>query len=157
MGASGSGKTSLLGAGVAPAVARGGVSGVSSTRMLSPGPEPSARQADGSDDELLVVDQFEELFTQCRDPELRGAFIERVLARTGATVIGLRADFYAEVSAHPELASRVAGNQLLLGPMPEEELRRAVCEPARRAGLRLEAGLVDRVVRDARVSPARFR
>jgi hypothetical protein len=47
----------------------------------------------------------------------------------------------------------VADNQVLLGPMCEDELRRAIAEPARLVGLRLEHGLIDLVLRDAAEEP----
>ena len=58
-------------------------------------------------------------------------------------VIGARADFYGEMSADAELAGSVANNQVLLGPMRDDDLRRAIAEPARLAGLRLAPGLID--------------
>jgi hypothetical protein len=63
-------------------------------------------------------------------------------------VIGVRADFYGEISADAQLAGAVANNQVLLGPMQDDDLRRAIAEPARLAGLRLEPGLIDLVLRD---------
>jgi hypothetical protein len=68
-------------------------------------------------------------------------------------VIGVRADFYGAMSTNAQLASAVADNQVLLGPMREDDLRRAICEPALLAGLRLERGLVDLVLRDAAGEP----
>ncbi|MCW3016126.1 MAG: hypothetical protein JWO02_3218 [Solirubrobacterales bacterium] len=153
IGASGSGKTSLLGAGIASAARDGGIRGVRSVRVITPGTEPSPGDAEGPDDELLIVDQFEELFTLCRHPELRAEFVGRLLSRSGPTAIGLRADFYGETTVFGELAARLVDNQLLLGPMREDDLRRAIAEPARRSGLRLEPGLVDRVLRDVDDQP----
>jgi len=102
---------------------------------------------------LLVVDQFEELYTQCHDLERRARFIALLLSRAGPVVIGVRADFYGEMSTVPELAAAVAQNQVLLGPMRDEDLRRAIAEPARLAGLRLEPGLIDLVLRDVAGEP----
>jgi hypothetical protein len=68
-------------------------------------------------------------------------------------VIGVRADFCGEISADAELARAVANNQALLGPMRDEDLRRAIAEPARKAGLRLETGLIDLVLRDVTGEP----
>jgi DNA-binding SARP family transcriptional activator/class 3 adenylate cyclase/WD40 repeat protein len=152
VGASGSGKSSLLRAGVIAAVAAGRVSAARRASLITPGAEPPIEL--GADEpDLLVVDQFEELYTQCRDEDRRAGFIEGLLSRKGPVVTGLRADFYGEVSADADLAGAVAGNQVLLGPMSDQDLRRAVCEPARLAGLRLEAGLVDLVLRDVTGEP----
>ena len=65
----------------------------------------------------------------------------------------MRADFYGRLSAHAELARAVAANQVLLGAMTDDELARAVTEPARLAGLQLEPGLVELVLRDVAGEP----
>ncbi len=126
VGASGSGKSSLLRAGMIAAVEAGELSSARRARLITPGPEPPL-ELDDDQDELLVVDQFEELYTQCRDAERRTRFIDALLSRRGPTVIGVRADFYGEMSAQPALADAVARNQVLLGPMSDEDLRRAIC------------------------------
>jgi len=152
LGASGSGKSSLLRAGLLAGVAAGELACASSARLISPGAEPPLELED-DERELLVVDQFEELYTQCRDPERRARFIAALLSRRGAVVIGVRADFYGEISTDAELAAAVAHNQVLLGPMRDDDLRRAIAEPARLAGLRLEPGLIDLVLRDVAGEP----
>ena len=55
---------------------------------------------------------------------------------------------YGKLASHPELARAVAANQVLLAAMSDAELERAVTEPARLAGLRLEPGLVELALRD---------
>ena len=65
----------------------------------------------------------------------------------------MRADLYGRLSDHAELARAVAGNQILLGAMGDEELERAITEPARVAGLRLEPGLVELILRDVAREP----
>jgi WD40 repeat protein/class 3 adenylate cyclase len=152
VGASGSGKSSLLRAGLAAAVLSGRVEGVDQVVILTPGPDPKLEVVD--DRRLLVVvDQFEELFTVCDDAEARAAFIERLLGLEAAAVIGMRADLYGRLSAHTDLARAVAETQVLLGAMTDTELERAVTEPARLAGLRLEAGLVELILRDVAGEP----
>jgi WD40 repeat protein len=64
-------------------------------------------------------------------------------------VVAVRADFYAACAEIPWLAERITVNQVLVGPMTDQELRRAITEPARRAGLHLERGLVDAVISEA--------
>lgn len=125
VGASGSGKSSVLRAGVIAAVRAGEVRGIERACLLTPGSSP---QLDlGADSaQLIVLDQFEELFTLCDDPERRNAFIDALLAFNGPVAIGVRADMYGKLGAHPELARAVAGNQVLLGPMTDEQLERAV-------------------------------
>ena len=152
VGASGSGKSSLLRAGVIAAVRGGAVPGIADAALVTPGADP-ALDADDDDARLLVVDQFEELFTACDDPARRAVFVDALLRRRGPVVVGLRADVYGRLGAHPRLAHAVAREQVLLGAMTAEELERVVTEPARLAGLKLEPGLVELVVRDVASEP----
>ena len=92
---------------------------------------------------LLVVDQFEQLFTQCEDEEQRQAFITALHAAatgdgsdrdpTALVVLGVRADFEARCAAYPELAVAVQ-ERYLVTPMTERQLRMAITGPARAAG-----------------------
>ena len=152
VGASGSGKSSVLRAGLIAAVRAGEVDGVEQASLLTPG--ASARlDVPHEPSHLVVVDQFEELFTLCDDPDRRQAFIDDLLRLRGPVVIGVRADIYGKLLSHPELARAVAANQLPLGAMSEDELERAVTEPARLAGLRMEPGLVELAVREVAGEP----
>ncbi len=152
VGASGSGKSSVLRAGIVAAVEAGEVAGMHRVHLLTPGVEPKLDIA-GTPNDLLLVDQFEELFTLCKDAERRRRFIDAMLDFPGPVLIGVRADLYGQLSTHPGLARAVAGEQILLGPMTDAELRRAVTEPARLAGLRLAPGLVDLALRDVADEP----
>lgn len=151
VGASGSGKSSLLRAGVIAAVEAGELSCARRARLITPGAEPPL-DLEGDPSELLVVDQFKELYTHCAS-QLRARFIDALLSRRGPVVIGVRADFYGAMSTDARLAACVAENQVLLGPMSDDELRRAIAEPARLVGLQLEPGLIDLVLRDAAGEP----
>jgi WD40 repeat protein/class 3 adenylate cyclase len=99
---------------------------------------------------LVVVDQAEELFTVCHDDAERQRFLDSLTStvRTSAitVLLAIRADFYGQCSAHPALAELVADNHVLVGPMTEEEYRRAIELPARLAGLRFDRPLVDALV-----------
>ena len=152
VGASGAGKSSVLRAGVVAAVEAGRVPGVERAVVVTPA---AAATLDVPDDPagLLVVDQLEELFTRCDDPERRSAFVAALLERRGPVAVGLRADLYGRLGAHPELARAIAGDQVLLGAMTREELERAVTAPAGLAGLRLEPGLTELIVRDVATEP----
>ena len=149
VGASGSGKSSVLRAGVVAAVRAGEVDGLRHASLLTPGAAP-ALDAEDEPDRLVVVDQFEELFTLCDDADRRRAFIDALLRLRCAVAIGVRADIYGRLSGHSELALAVADNQVLLGPMGSGELERAITEPARLAGLEARA-------RPRRADPARRR
>lgn len=152
VGASGTGKSSLLGAGVAAAVEAGEVACANSVLLMTPGPE-FVLESSADSAQMLIVDQFEQLYTQCPDLERRRRFIEALTSRAGPVVIGVRADFYGEIGGDARLARAVAANQVLLGPMSENDLRRAIEAPARLAGLELAPGLVDLILRDAAGRP----
>lgn len=103
---------------------------------------------------LLVIDQFEELFTLCRAESERKTFVDNLL--TAATqeggktfvVLALRADFYASCAAYDALRAALATQQEYIGPMSAEELRQSIQKPAQRAGWELEPGLVDLVLQE---------
>ena len=92
--------------------------------------------------------------SRCATTRLAGARSStRCWRCAGAVVIGVRADIYGRLEHARRLARAVAANQILLGAMTDDELERAVTEPARLAGLRLEPGLVDLVLRDVAGEP----
>src|SRR5262249_51876817 len=144
VGASGSGKSSLVRAGLVPSfrAARGGA-----VAVLTPGPDPLSgleRCLAPGPPALLVVDQFEEAFTLSTDAANRDRFFDALLdlrGTGGSIVVALRADVYGRCADHPRLAAIVAEHHVLLGPMSGDDLRRAIEGPARAARLRLEAGL----------------
>jgi WD40 repeat protein/class 3 adenylate cyclase len=149
VGASGSGKSSLVRAGVVPELQRR--DGSLSMAVFSPGERPLAELTAAGEARLIVVDQFEEVFTLCRDEDERRAFIDALLdaaERGRHVVVVVRADFYGHCAAYPRLASELEDHQGLVGPMREEELRRAIERPAEYAGLILEPGLVEGILRD---------
>jgi WD40 repeat protein len=179
VGPSGSGKSSVLRAGLLPALAAGVLPGSEGWRrlLLRPGErpleelrrvlvseatDPLAEVLDALPVNarlLLAVDQLEELVTACRSDAERAGFAD-ALARAAAdpegravVVVALRADFYGRFAAYPALARLLGGNQVLVGPMQASELRRAVELPARRAGLRVEPELVDALVDDVEGEP----
>ncbi len=105
---------------------------------------------------VVVVDQFEELFTQCPDDEQRRTFIELLVristpsetSPPALVVVGLRADFYAACIDHPPLRTALQNSPLVVGPMTEPELREAIVFPARSVGLAVEPGLIELLLRD---------
>ena len=233
LGPSGSGKSSLLRAGLLPAIAEGMMpireSGSWPLDLMTPGRRPllelathvaalagipagalhadldadparitaairqalftegrrlSAADGTGSVPEavparlVLVVDQFEEVFTQCTDEPERRAFIQALCAAAGTTgptpphdrdgaattpanppdapalvIIGLRADFYARSATYPDLVPSLQDRQVLVGPMDQAGLRAAIEGPAASAGLVVDAGLVEVVLADLGVHP----
>ncbi|GLZ31740.1 hypothetical protein Lesp02_39280 [Lentzea sp. NBRC 105346] len=133
-GPSGSGKSSVLRAGVLPRLT-GAV-------LLTPGPHPSLEGVPAG--AIVVVDQFEEVFTLCEDPAERSAFIAALLDRH--VVLGVRADFYAHCAMHPELTEAMQDAQFTVGPMTADELRRAITQPAIKANCVVEGDLVATLV-----------
>ncbi|GIK43685.1 MAG: hypothetical protein BroJett011_75180 [Chloroflexota bacterium] len=132
---------------------------------------------------LLVVDQFEELFTLCRDEAERQAFVDNLLTAAGSikkdegrgmkdenfsspprlparfaspptlVVITLRADFYAHCAQYDHLREALARQQEYIGPMNTAELRRAIEEPAKQGGWIFEPGLVDFLLEEVGTEP----
>ena len=88
---------------------------------------------------MIAVDQFEELFTACRDEGERTAFVDALVAaardprRRALVLVALRADFYGRCAAYPELWRMLGANHVLVGPMRRDELRRAIVLPGRSA------------------------
>ena len=152
VGASGSGKSSVVRAGVVSAVLAGEIEELDGATIVVPGAAP---ELDVTDDprRLVVIDQFEELYTLCDDRDRRQAFIDGLLALSSPVLIAVRADLYGQLTDHRDLARAVAENQVLLGAMNDDELERAVIEPARLAGLRLDTGLVELILRDVAGEP----
>ncbi len=146
VGPSGCGKSSLARAGIVPAIRRRG----HSVAVITPGHDPLARLARVDPDSAVVLDQLEELFTMTADHAVRSEFSRLLVQRSARApiVVTLRADFLAAVTDVGALAELVQASMYLLQPMDEARLRMAIAEPAMRAGLRLEPGLVDLVVRD---------
>jgi hypothetical protein len=156
VGASGSGKSSLLRAGLLPRLAS-----PESVRLITPGARPtgehpSAFRAD--QDTVLVVDQFEEVFTLRRDARERERFVESLLdARQPENrlrvVIAIRADFYGRCAEHRGLAEAVSRAHLLVGPMTRDELRDVIVKPAAAEGLIVERALTARLVEEVADEP----
>lgn len=172
VGASGSGKSSLLRAGLIPAVREGGANGVrpAAIRLLTPGPQPARTHealftpysgggsGSGSGDTLLVVDQFEELFTLCADPAERARFLGQLLAAADPAnrlrvVLAVRADFYGRCADHGPLAEVLRDSTLLVGPMTPAQLRAAVVRPAAARRIVVERALTARIVSDVAGEP----
>jgi DNA-binding SARP family transcriptional activator/WD40 repeat protein len=163
VGPSGVGKSSLVRAGVMSSLLQNGLhNGVHNgtpVLLTTPGVhpldslvglKPRGRQA-------LVVDQAEEAVTLCPDPDERARYVGALAMHVGAgggLVLSLRADHLGDFASYPEIARVLEEGMYLLGPMSESGLRSAIEAPARRAGLRLEAGLVDLLVRDMEGEPA---
>src|SRR6516165_11822417 len=131
---------------------------------LGPGEQPDGRSA--QPDRLpprrllLVVDQFEELFTQCPDEAQRRAFITALHAAATAghrpdqapaamVVLGMRADFEARSADYLQLAGPVQ-DRYLVTAMTGRQLRMAITEPAKKAGSKVDDDLADVLLAEMR-------
>jgi DNA-binding SARP family transcriptional activator/ABC-type glycerol-3-phosphate transport system substrate-binding protein len=154
VGPSGSGKSSLVRAGIAAALQRSGRRVV----IVTPGARPmdalTALPAAGPES-VLVVDQCEEAVTVCEDPAERSQFFDALVAYSEhrTLVVALRADHLGSVSAYPAFVRRIEPGLHLLSAMDDTDLRAAVEGPARQTGLLLQPGLVDLLVRDVEGEP----
>ena len=89
---------------------------------------------------VLCVDQFEEAFVACRDEAEREAFFDALVEGASdpderlVVVLAIRADFYGRCAEHAELSTLVSANQILVGPMRRDELRRAIELPGAQGG-----------------------
>ncbi|MEP0881490.1 CHAT domain-containing protein [Trichocoleus sp. ST-U3] len=157
IGASGSGKSSVVLAGLIPKLKEQEPS-LQSVR-ITPSNEP-LKQLEillkvSEQHSVLVVDQFEELFTLCEDKDNRQKFIGKLLhlAERRKVVITMRADFLGECTFYPELRKRIETRQKLVGPMEPAELITAMKMQADRGGLRFETGLSLLVLNDVQGEP----
>ena len=166
VGPSGSGKSSVLRAGLLPALAAGVLPGSESRQqvLVRPGAHPleelhTAMAGLEEEPVVLAVDQFEEVFTACADEDERAAFIEELVSAAGSArrrhtvLLAIRADQYGRCAAYPMLSTLLAANHVLVGPMLPDDLRRAVECPAQQVGLYVDPELVDALVRDVQGEP----
>jgi len=191
VGPSGSGKSSLVLAGLVPALRSRApalyvatmvpgldpfaelVRALRDVAVRDPGDGAASRLREGSDhlEELaarllpqdgggllVVVDQFEELFTLTGEADRR-AFVAQLVHAVCAersraqVVVTLRADFYDRPLGEPALAALVRSGTEVVVPLSAEGLEQAVVEPAARVGLQVEPALLAQVVADVSGAP----
>ena len=155
-GPSGCGKSSLVRAGLVPALARGGRPAVVIVPAGDPDTVMSEALGAAAGNPVLVVDQFEGLFTVAVDPDVAREFCRRITryAREQApVVICVRADHLTGLSIDTEFARLAEQGLHLVSPLTGDELREAIEQPAVHAGYRLESGLVDLLRRDTEGEP----
>jgi serine/threonine protein kinase/WD40 repeat protein len=188
IGPSGSGKSSLVKAGLIPALWRGELPGSEKWFVVEmlPGSHPldklevalmkvAANQASGLNEQLrrdgrgllrasdlilpddgselvLVIDQFEEVFTLVEDETERAHFLDLLMTAVKdprsrvRVVITLRADFYDRPLHYPEFGEFVRSQMETILPLSVKGLERAIAGPAERVGVKFEAGLVAAMV-----------
>ena len=119
----------------------------------------------GSENEqlLLVIDQFEELYTLCPDVDTQQRFIDELLSTEKASserrpspvviLLTMRADFMGQALSHRPFADALQDVSLILGPMTRQELQAAIQKPAEQQGSAFEPGLVERILDDVGAEP----
>ena len=166
-GSSGVGKSSLVRAGLVPALTAGALPGSAGWRavVLSPGRRPDAALAattggmQASAPAVLVVDQLEELWAAGVDEAARVAFLDEILrliddGRVARCVAVVRGDHVGQLAEHAALTERLGGALVLVPPMTHEEIRDVVRGPASAVGLTADGELLDAVVADVAGRPA---
>jgi basic membrane lipoprotein Med (substrate-binding protein (PBP1-ABC) superfamily)/energy-coupling factor transporter ATP-binding protein EcfA2 len=191
VGPSGSGKSSVVHAGLIPALRKGAIPGSDQWLIahMLPGANPfieleaalSRSRLDGSarlsepyersDDSgllraalrllpdessrlVLVIDQFEELFTLVPDELLRGRFLDQLVAAVDdayhrvIVVVTLRSDFYSHPLKHAEFAKRMGKGVVNVVPLTSDELENAALHPAEHSGVTLEPALLAELLTD---------
>ena len=195
IGPSGSGKSSLVKAGVLPALRQGRLEGSESWfyAEMVPGEDPleelaaallsvstsplpgmvdllreetsglaeGVRWALPAEDSKLVlmIDQFEEVFTQIEVESERQQFLDLVQAAVSIEdspiiiLITLRADFYDRPLLYQNFGGLIRKRTELVLPLSDEELEETVSGPAYRVGAVLEEGLIENILKDVREQP----
>ncbi|MGI9624291.1 MAG: BTAD domain-containing putative transcriptional regulator, partial [Acidimicrobiales bacterium] len=195
VGSSGSGKSSVVRAGLIPALNKGAVADSQEwlvARMV-PGSHPFAEleaallrstldAPDSLDDQLrddssgllravlrilpeddarlvLVIDQFEELFTLVESEQLRNRFLSNLVTALDdphgrvSIVLTLRADFYGRPLNHPEFGARLSGSVVNVTTLSAEELEAAAVQPAATVGVEFEPALLGQLIADVGGQP----
>jgi DNA-binding XRE family transcriptional regulator len=196
VGPSGSGKSSVVRAGLVPALRQGALQGSEQWSILEvlPGPHPfeeleaallkiainppasllpqlledergllrAVKRALPSTADtalLLILDQFEEVFTLVEDESMRRLFLDSICnivteARSPVRVVAtLRADFYGHPLLYPRLGELVRQRTEVVLPMLGDELEQAITKPGERFGVSLESGLLAAIVQDVIEQP----
>lgn len=193
VGGSGSGKSSVVRAGLVPALRGGAIPGSEEWFIVTmmPGTDPfdefhialrdttvgstqvAAHEGlrelseafttalDGPHSRaLLIIDQFEELFSSDVRVETRERFLDNVVdlaqdpAHQVRVVITMRADFSDRPLAHPSFGGLFAKSSYFLAPMRPEQVEEVIRGPAGRVGVQVEPGLISEIVRDIADAPA---
>ncbi len=174
LGSSGSGKSSLVLAGVVPTLEKMDRQEELRMAYMTPGADPLARLSDalGTPNSseapghelpapgdmattVLVVDQFEELFALTQSDDGRRKFVDRLLELAGPcyVVLTMRADFWGDCAPYRALKDAMLAHQALIAPMTASELRSAMEQQAAKVGLRFEADLSNRILDEVKGEP----
>lgn len=158
-GSSGSGKSSIVLAGIIPALKGGAIEGSAEwvyADPITPGSDPmQSLAAVPAQANVVIVDQFEELFTLCDNHDVRIAFARRLVELAGAEsscriIITIRSDYEYRLTTLPELQKLFSTGRIVATALEEDELREAIENPAESIRLKLEPGLTDALIKDVK-------
>jgi basic membrane lipoprotein Med (substrate-binding protein (PBP1-ABC) superfamily)/DNA-binding SARP family transcriptional activator len=162
VGPSGSGKSSVVAAGLMPSLREGAVPGSEDWRMktMVPAAHPvqDFQALIDSGVDLLVVDQFEQAFV-ATDADARDHFLQTLADAVSEpdsglrVVLTLRADFYDRPLLHPAFAAVFTPSVVNVVPMSADELEAAIVEPARQVSVEVEPALLAELVADTADRP----
>ncbi|MEH2162399.1 MAG: caspase family protein [Nostoc sp.] len=171
IGYSGSGKSSLVKAGLLPQLKGDRLPGSSKWKIISftPGEHPYGKLVDilvgqqqQNQPHILFIDQFEEIFTLCQDDEERKAFIRLVAEEVKTTerqariILTIRGDFLKRCNDYSEiitLINSVPPTTFIVPPMSFAELEEAIEKPAKLHGVNFERGLLSQITNDVVTRP----
>jgi energy-coupling factor transporter ATP-binding protein EcfA2 len=155
IGPSGSGKSSLVLAGLLPELEKG-----RAVCVMRPGKTPATTLASLTEGLappcLLVVDQFEEVFTAAESEEatrFQAALHAWVNSPDNLLLVTVRSDFYADLQRLPILFPLFEANHRSVFTLGREALREAILEPAATVGVFVEPALVERLIVEAAGEP----
>ncbi|MFQ3633017.1 helix-turn-helix domain-containing protein [Roseiflexus sp.] len=166
VGPSGSGKSSVVHAGLLPAIRRGALPGSQDwpVALLTPGTHPVAaletalQQSRASVPGLVVIDQFEEAWTLCQQEAECATFLERLLALAQApggpfVVVTLRADFYDRPLQYRAFGAALRQCTEVVLPLGPEEIVDAITGPLEHLGMTVEPELIATLVAESERRP----
>jgi len=171
LGYSGSGKSSLIKAGLLPQLSRDRIPGSSqwSVKSFTPGDHPLgklvdilARHREQNQPFVIFIDQFEEVFTLCEDEAERKDFIRLIAEEMNDTerksrmIIALRGDFLSRCTNYPDvlnLINHIPTTTYIVKSLGIEELPEAIEKPAELHGVKFEQGLVWHIAKDVDGQP----
>ncbi|MEP0786237.1 GAF domain-containing protein [Trichocoleus sp. DQ-A1] len=114
----------------------------------------------GNRPSVLVVDQFEEVFTLCREDNVRQAFIDNLIGLIQSpgvrhtVILTMRTDFERQVALVPVFKDLFEQAQVRVTALDASELREAIEKPAELVGFKFEEGLVEALLQDVLGEPA---
>lgn len=108
---------------------------------------------------ILVIDQFEEIYSLCKDKEARNIFVENFLCTTQNTnkhvsvILTMRNDFMGETYQHPNLGCLFSEQGYLVPPMDKPALREVIVEPAKRSGYTFDEATISLLIEQCEGRP----